>query len=214
MESTGTNNIPENAESKIQTAENEIKPQQRSAEKEKLVLELTDMGFSKSLVLQIVDNAGDVPKNLIVEQLLTTSSEPSVNIPVVDDDGDKLWEDVTVANKMVIVINSGLNMSIGKTASQAAHAALGLYEVMKERADLSYDLITWNEQGSRKIVVAAKNTNELIKVCSEGKIQKIPFFCVHDAGLTEVEPNSFTALAFFGSDQELKPVTGKLRLLK
>jgi len=51
-------------------------------------------------------------------------------------------------------------------------------------------------------------------VCSEGKIQKIPFFCVHDAGLTEVEPNSFTALAFFGSDQELKPVTGKLRLLK
>jgi len=69
-------------------------------------------------MFKIVDNAGDVPKNLIVEQLLTTSSEPSVNIPVVDDDGDKLWEDVTVANKMVIVINSGLNMSIGKTASQ------------------------------------------------------------------------------------------------
>jgi len=69
-------------------------------------------------MLKIVDNAGDVPKNLIVEQLLTTSSESSVNIPVVDDDGDKLWEDVTVANKMVIVINSGLNMSIGKTASQ------------------------------------------------------------------------------------------------
>jgi len=69
-------------------------------------------------MLKIVDNAGDVPKSLIVEQLLTTSSEPSVNIPVVDDDGDKLWEDVTVANKMVIVINSGLNMSIGKTASQ------------------------------------------------------------------------------------------------
>jgi len=67
---------------------------------------------------------------------------------------------------------------------------------------------------SRKIVVAAKNTNELFKVCSEGKILKIPFFCVHDAGLTEVEPNSFTALALFGSDQELKPVTGKLRLLK
>jgi peptidyl-tRNA hydrolase, PTH2 family len=67
---------------------------------------------------------------------------------------------------------------------------------------------------SRKIVVEANNTNQLIKVCSEGKIHKIPFFCVHDAGLTEVEPNSFTALAFFGSDQELKPVTGKLRLLK
>jgi len=67
---------------------------------------------------------------------------------------------------------------------------------------------------SRKIVVGVNNTIELIKVCSAGKIHKIPFFCVHDAGLTEVEPNSFTALAFFGSDEELKPVTGKLRLLK
>lgn len=69
-------------------------------------------------MFQIVDNAGDVPKNLIVEQLLTTNSEPSETITVVDDDGDTLWEDLTVANKMIIVINSGLNMSIGKTASQ------------------------------------------------------------------------------------------------
>lgn len=51
-------------------------------------------------------------------------------------------------------------------------------------------------------------------MCSEGKKLKIPFFCVRDAGLTEVERNSFTALAFFGSDQELMHVTGKLRLLK
>lgn len=69
-------------------------------------------------MFKIIDNAGDVPKHLIVEQLLTTSSEPSANIPVVDDDEDELWEDVNVSNKMVIVINSGLNMSIGKTASQ------------------------------------------------------------------------------------------------
>lgn len=55
---------------------------------------------------------------------------------------------------------------------------------------------------------------ELIKLCSAGKLHNIPFFCVHDAGLTEVEPNSFTALAFFGNDDQLKPVTGKLRLLK
>jgi len=54
MESTGTNNISGNAESKIQTSDNKIKPQQLSAEREKLVLELTDMGFSKSLVLQVI----------------------------------------------------------------------------------------------------------------------------------------------------------------
>lgn len=51
-------------------------------------------------------------------------------------------------------------------------------------------------------------------MCSAGKLHNLPFFCVHDAGLTEVEPNSFTALAFFGSDDQLIPITGKLRLLK
>lgn len=54
MEATETENIPENAKIKIQTAENKIKPEQQSAEKGKLVLELTDMGFSKSLVLQVI----------------------------------------------------------------------------------------------------------------------------------------------------------------
>ncbi|KAF0764586.1 putative peptidyl-tRNA hydrolase 2 [Aphis craccivora] len=205
METSETTNTSKNDENKIK---------QRSTEKEQIVRELIEMGFSKLLVMKFVDNAGDVPKDIIVEQLLTTNSEPIENIPVVEDDGDQLWEDVTASIKMVIVINIGLKMSVGKIASQAAHAALGLYEVVKERADLSTDLISWNEQGSRKIVVEANNTKQLIRVCSEGKIHKIPFFCVHDAGLTEVEPNSFTALAFFGSDQELKPVTGKLRLLK
>lgn len=67
---------------------------------------------------------------------------------------------------------------------------------------------------SRKIVLEAKNTNELTKVSTAGKVHKIPLFNVHDAGLTEVAPDSFTALALFGSDDQLKPVTGKLRLLK
>jgi len=54
METSGTNNIPENVESNIQTAENKIIQKQRSTEKEKLVQELTDMGFAKSLVLQVI----------------------------------------------------------------------------------------------------------------------------------------------------------------
>lgn len=67
---------------------------------------------------------------------------------------------------------------------------------------------------SKKVIVEAKNTTELIKLCSAGRLRHIPLFSVHDAGLTEVAFNSFTALAFFGSDDQLKPVTGKLKLLK
>lgn len=35
-----------------------------------------------------------------------------------DDDGDQLWEDISISYKMVIVINMGLKMGIGKIASQ------------------------------------------------------------------------------------------------
>lgn len=49
---------------------------------------------------------------------------------------------------------------------------------------------------------------------SAGKLHRVPFYCVRDAGLTEVARSSFTAIAFFGTDEQLKPVTGKLRLLK
>jgi len=131
METSETTNTPKNAENKIK---------QRSTEKEQLVRELIEMGFSKLLVMKviqfninwhlylnlnfkipifkIVDNAGDVPKDIIVEQLLTTNLGPIENIPVVEDDGDQLWEDVTASFKMVIVINIGLKMSVGKIASQ------------------------------------------------------------------------------------------------
>jgi len=53
METSSTNNIPENVEGNIQTVENKIKQKQGLAEKEKLIRELTDMGFAKSLVLQV-----------------------------------------------------------------------------------------------------------------------------------------------------------------
>lgn len=54
METSGAKNISDNAKSNIQNAVNKIEPKQQSEEKEKLVQELTDMGFSKSLVLQVI----------------------------------------------------------------------------------------------------------------------------------------------------------------
>lgn len=137
METSETTNTSKNDENKIK---------QRSTEKEQIVRELIEMGFSKLLVMKVihfninwdlyinlnfkipilkfVDNAGDVPKDIIVEQLLTTNSETIENIPVVEDDGDQLWEDVTASIKMVIVINIGLKMSVGKIASQVIEYCL------------------------------------------------------------------------------------------
>jgi len=160
-------------------------------------------------VMEIVETAGDISKDLIVEQLLALT-----NMPLINDDNDEMWEDMIDAYKMVIVINTELNMSKGKTASQASHATLGLYKNIVKRPDLSDDLTTWDETGGRKIVLEAKNSAELIQLRKTSILCKVPYFSVRDAGLTEIPSNSFTALAIFGTDDQLRPVTGKLRLLK
>lgn len=49
METSEQNKVTVNAEANNQKLEKEITP------KEKLVLELTDMGFSKELVLQVIN---------------------------------------------------------------------------------------------------------------------------------------------------------------
>jgi len=42
-------------------------------------------------------------------------------MPLINDDNDEMWEDMIDAYKMVIVINTELNMSKGKTASQVIY---------------------------------------------------------------------------------------------
>lgn len=54
MDSCDKNNVTENAEiNDLQKIDTKIKPRDQSDEKEKLVTELIEMGFAKSLVLQV-----------------------------------------------------------------------------------------------------------------------------------------------------------------
>lgn len=147
-----------------------VHQQSRSARQEVLIRELTDMGFLRAAVLQViraaaavcwtfadlptyyvyvqvVENAGDVPKDLIVEQLLTSNCEPADPIPVVEDDGDQMWEDVTVCYKMVIVMNTGLSMGLGKIASQVPNSIL--YYCFKVTKPDNLKVLCINSQAGR-----------------------------------------------------------------
>ncbi len=114
--------------------------------------------------------------------------------------------------KQVIIIRSDLNMGKGKIAAQAAHASLMSYinalnideSVVKE----------WLQEGEKKIVLKVTDETSLIKLFEAFKFKKVPCALVSDAGLTEVPPNTKTALGigpWFSKD--LDQITGRLKLL-
>jgi len=97
-------------------------------------------------------------------------------------------------------------MSAGKMAAQACHASLGAFE----RANSAVKE-NWEKQSQKKVVV---KSNDLVKLKQMADDLDIPNFLVKDAGLTELEPGTITALGL-GPDEEEKidKITGSLELL-
>ena len=115
--------------------------------------------------------------------------------------------------KMVIVVRRDLKMSIGKTSAQVAHAALGAYKLSLSK---NSDKVTnWeNFSGQAKIVLGVENEKELFDIKDKADKNGLITCLIHDAGRTEVSPNTATCCAI-GPDtvQKIDEVTGKLKLL-
>ncbi|ASI13456.1 peptidyl-tRNA hydrolase [Candidatus Mancarchaeum acidiphilum] len=114
--------------------------------------------------------------------------------------------------KQVIIIRSDFNMSKGKIAAQAAHASLMSYfEAVRQDDKIAKE---WLDEGEKKIVLKVNDETSLIKLYEAFKFKRIPCALVHDAGLTEVPPNSKTALGIGPwYSKDLDVITGRLKLL-
>jgi PTH2 family peptidyl-tRNA hydrolase len=112
--------------------------------------------------------------------------------------------------KQVIVLRKDLEMSTGKKCVQACHACLGSYEKTSEAI-----LKAWKGEGQKKVSLEVDSRSELIKLKNKAKELGISYFLVKDAGLTELEPGTITALAI-GPDKEdkINKITGSTPLLK
>jgi len=101
--------------------------------------------------------------------------------------------------KMVIITNR-IEMSCGKMAAQVAHAAVeaALMAYKKKREILK----RWRENGAKKVVVVAEE-EEMLELEKRAREQDIITAVIRDAGLTEVEPGTLTAVAI-GPDEEEK----------
>ena len=112
--------------------------------------------------------------------------------------------------KMVIVVRSDLQMSTGKTAAQAAHVAVRAAE---QASDVNK--IIWKHLNKEtKIVLQVKTKDDLISLIKQSKAAGIPFSAIKDAGRTEIEPNTLTAIALGPDDADkIDRLTGSLKLL-
>lgn len=112
--------------------------------------------------------------------------------------------------KQAIVIRKDLKMSCGKIAGQTAHASLRAYWATpkEDRDNWTYN---FNEV---KVVLKVQGKDELEKIIEKCEDFNIPFSWVFDAGKTQIEPNTLTAVGIGPYDSELiDSIVGDLKLL-
>lgn len=116
-------------------------------------------------------------------------------------------------HKVMLVVRDDLGMSLGKACAQCAHAAVGLYQ--RAARTHSARLAAWEASGQKKIVVRARDLQELERLAASAGAAGLPTYVVLDAGRTEVAAGSATVLAIGpANDDEVNPITGELSLLQ
>lgn len=116
--------------------------------------------------------------------------------------------------KMAIVVRTDLDMSKGKLAAQVAHAAVTcVVEAMRSPQWREW-LDRWLAEGQKKVVLRVRSLEELRDVEARARQLGLPTSLIVDAGLTQVEPGTVTAVGIGPAPDDLVDrVTGRLKLL-
>jgi PTH2 family peptidyl-tRNA hydrolase len=110
--------------------------------------------------------------------------------------------------KQAIAVRTDLGMGTGKVAAQVAHASLQAYENADDDAGRE-----WRTGGAKKIVLKASGETQLHELADAARRERLPHALVTDAGHTQVEPGTVTALAVGpGPENIVDKVTGDLSL--
>lgn len=113
--------------------------------------------------------------------------------------------------KQALVLRADLKMSPGKAAAQASHAAVSSAEEARKRNPSWWT--RWIEEGQCKIVLKVNSEAELLSLEKKAKDLGLPIALISDAGLTELEPGTVTALGIGPAPSNLVDrVTGNLPL--
>jgi PTH2 family peptidyl-tRNA hydrolase len=114
--------------------------------------------------------------------------------------------------KQAIILRSDLGMGKGKLVAQAAPATIAAFE--RARASRPDWVEGWRKGGCRKIVVKVPSERELLHAFAVARKARLSCSLVTDAGHTQVEPGSKTAVAIGPApDAQIDAITDRLRLL-
>jgi PTH2 family peptidyl-tRNA hydrolase len=110
--------------------------------------------------------------------------------------------------KQAIAVRTDLGMGTGKLAAQVAHASLNAYDDADESTGRE-----WRSGGAKKIVLKASGESQLRELAETARRERLPHALVTDAGHTQLEPGTVTALAVGPGEEHLVDrVTGDLSL--
>ncbi len=111
--------------------------------------------------------------------------------------------------KQAIILRKDLGMSAGKLVAQGGHASIDAFLKSAEG-----DREKWIRGGMEKIALKVQSESELIGVFNEAKKLKLPTSLIRDAGRTQIEAGTLTAVGIGPAEErEIDKVTGKLKLL-
>ncbi len=113
--------------------------------------------------------------------------------------------------KLVVVVRDDLKMSGGKLAAQVAHAAVTC--ALEAKAKKTKWFSEWYSEGQRKVVLKARDLEELRELNDKASRAGLPRTLITDAGLTELPPNTTTCLGIGPApEHEVDQITGHLPL--
>lgn len=116
--------------------------------------------------------------------------------------------------KMVIVVRKDISMTTGKVAAQCAHAAVECYRQSSHKTGSNFVCKKWILTGQPKIVLQARNKEELLDLYNKAKATGLVVSKIADAGATELIPGTITAIGIGPGDKdEINKITSKLKLL-
>lgn len=119
--------------------------------------------------------------------------------------------------KQYIIVRDDLWMSRWKLVAQGCHAAVEVYKLMLSKNTYKWTLDEWEKNDERHVTKICLKVNSEKEICDLHQYCEengIPSILIRDNGVTEIEPNTITALWIWPWYIEKLDFLKSLKLLK